>query len=177
MPISLILGGTRSGKSRRAEALAVEAGRPVTYIATAVQDSMDEEMRARVEAHRARRPSEWRTVEDRMDLANVMREEASRLLLMDCLSLWVAYQASNGVTDAAILEQLDEALGEVRRGQGPGVIVVAQETGMGLVPMDREARRFRDLCGEVNQRLAREADAVELMAAGIPLSLKGGASK
>jgi len=172
--ITLILGGSRSGKSRRAEALAAASSLPVSYVATCDTSLMDGEMRARVDQHRGRRPADWRTIEDRFDLPKVLGEQRGRLLLVDCLTLWLAWQQMQQRAEDETLGELDAVLGAAPQ-HVPELILVSNELGMGIVPASSESRGFRDLCGRANQLAASRAARVELMIAGLPLVLKGGA--
>jgi adenosylcobinamide kinase/adenosylcobinamide-phosphate guanylyltransferase len=171
--ITLILGGSRSGKSRRAEALAAASGQPVSYVATCDTSRMDDEMRARVGQHRERRPEDWRTIEDRFDLVNVLDEQRGRLLLVDCLTLWLAWQRTKRRGEDETLSELDAVL-QAASHRAPSVILVSNELGMGIVPASSETRGFRDLCGRSNQLAASRAARVEFIIAGLPLVLKGG---
>lgn len=170
--IHLILGGARSGKSRRAEGLMrTQDKNGAVYIATCATASTapDAEMRERIANHVARRPPTWRTVENRFDLANLIVENAALPMLLDCLTLWLAFRQSEG--ESAILDELETALLHAREHRTTFVIV-SNELGMGLVPLGADNRAFRDLCGRANQLVAQHADAVELMVAGLPLKLK-----
>jgi adenosylcobinamide kinase/adenosylcobinamide-phosphate guanylyltransferase len=171
--LTLILGGARSGKSARAEALAAASRGPVAYVATYCVGAEDVEMRARVEQHRLRRPAHWRTLENQFDLAAVFSNTGGDLVLVDCLTLWLSYQQMQGLAEPEILSRLEHALG-VAREKGVRVIFVSNELGMGLVPSAAESRGFRDLAGRANQLVARHADTVEFVIAGLPLTLKGG---
>jgi adenosylcobinamide kinase/adenosylcobinamide-phosphate guanylyltransferase len=172
--ITLILGGSRSGKSRRAEGLAAASSLPVSYVATCDTSLMDDEMRARVGQHRGRRPAEWRTIEDRFDLTNVLGEQRGRLLLVDCLTLWLAWQHTRQRAEEETLRELEAVLAAAAH-HACGVILVSNELGMGIVPTSSETRGFRDLCGRANQLAASRATRVEFMIAGLPMVLKGGA--
>ncbi len=173
----LVIGGARSGKSRHAEALARGTGLERVYLATAT--AWDDEMRERIAAHRAMRAQDgWRTVEEPLALAEALRREASpgRVLLVDCLTLWltnVMLDASpdraSDATDVACAGLAAAALGLA----GPAVFV-SNEVGWGIVPDNRLARDFRDAQGHLNQRMADVCDRVTLVAAGLPLLLKGG---
>ncbi|GAA0793347.1 bifunctional adenosylcobinamide kinase/adenosylcobinamide-phosphate guanylyltransferase [Marinobacterium sediminicola] len=167
--IRLILGGARSGKSRQAEQLALASGRDVFYIATA--QAHDDEMRQRIERHREERPVHWQTVEEPLELAaTILAQQApDRCLLIDCLTLWVTNQLLDGADLQAEREALCAALGNAR-GE---VILVSNETGMGVVPMGELSRRFSDEAGWLNQSVAALADQVVLMVAGIPMVIKG----
>ncbi len=167
--IRLILGGARSGKSRQAEQLALASGRDVFYIATA--QAHDDEMRKRIERHRGERPVHWQTVEEPLQLAaTILAQQApDRCLLIDCLTLWVTNQLLDDANMQAEREALCAAL-ENARGE---VILVSNETGMGVVPMGELSRRFSDEAGWLNQSVAALADQVVLMVAGIPMVVKG----
>ncbi len=174
----LVLGGTRSGKSSFASARAAELaeGGPVAYLGTVLPG--DPELDERVARHRLARPAEWPTIDVGPDLAEAVAQaeavtEPDSVLLLDGLTLWLSAIASETVDLDALLE------GDVERGlrtllahQGP-VVVVSDEIGLGIVPLDAATRRFRDLLGIVHQRLAREADEVHFLLAGLPLTIKG----
>lgn len=165
--LTLILGGARSGKSRRAEALLRPAAEKV-YVATG--QAFDAEMTARIRAHRDRRGAGWETVEEPLDLPGVLdRDFAGRPVLVDCLTLWLSnLMLGDQDTDTAV-DRLEAALD---RAVGP-VILVANEVGLSIVPENPLARRFRDRAGFLNQRVAARCDRVEFIAAGLPLTLKG----
>lgn len=163
----LILGGVRSGKSRLAEQRAGSG--EVTYLATARPG--DAGMAARIAAHRARRPAHWRTVECGTGLAATLRAEAApgRCLLVDCLTLWLTGLIETPDTLTAEADRLLAALPQL-----PGhVILVGNEVGLGIVPPGEVSRRFLDAAGSLHQRLAAVCDRVTLVAAGLPLTLKG----
>ncbi|MBV9875606.1 MAG: bifunctional adenosylcobinamide kinase/adenosylcobinamide-phosphate guanylyltransferase [Verrucomicrobia bacterium] len=172
--IHFVLGGSRSGKSRRAESLASAAGQPVAYIATYASDPTDEEMRLRVQRHQQRRPANWLTLENRFDLGELIRENKGALFLLDCLTLWLSFHLIKGRSTDQILKELEETLLLIRKLER-SFIIVSNEVGSGIVPLAVESRAFRDLCGLANQMVAAEANTVELMVAGLPLVLKGGA--
>ena len=168
---TLILGGVRSGKSRLAERLALESRLPVTYIATATGD--DAEMRARIAAHQERRPDHWQVVEEPLQLASVITQHAreERCLLVDCLTLWLTNWLLHPETTrldaerAAFLSALSQATGKL--------ILVSNETNMGVIPMGELSRRYCDEAGQLHQAVAQCCDQVVLTAAGLPLVLKG----
>ncbi|WP_312272295.1 bifunctional adenosylcobinamide kinase/adenosylcobinamide-phosphate guanylyltransferase [Pseudomonas sp.] len=167
----LILGGARSGKSRLAEKLATDSGLDVIYIATA--QAWDGEMRTRIAQHADRRPVEWRLVEEPLYLAAVLRAHASagRCLLVDCLTLWLTnlLMAEDATMLARERAALLEALPEL-----PGhIILVSNETGMGVVPLGELTRRYVDEAGWLHQALAEQCDRVVLTVAGLPMTLKG----
>jgi len=171
--LHLVIGGSRSGKSRHAETVAGASGLPVSYVATYRTEEADQEMRARIELHRQRRPSHWRTIENRYDLRNQILENDGRLLLVDCLTLWLSFQQMQARSAESILTELEEAM-QTARQQERALILVSNEVGNGLVPSTPEGRNFRDLCGSANQLVARYATTVEYLVAGLPLVLKGG---
>jgi adenosylcobinamide kinase / adenosylcobinamide-phosphate guanylyltransferase len=169
-PVTLVLGGARSGKSRYAERFAENAAESGTYCATA--EPGDAEMQARIAAHRARRAPFWRTVEEPLALAAVIAAEARprRPLLIDCLTLWLSNLMLAG---RAPEEETPLLCAALRLAAGP-VVLVANEVGLGLVPETPLGRRFRDAAGRLNQEVASIADRVVFVAAGLPLMLKGG---
>ena len=185
--VTLILGGARSGKSAWAEQVAANSGRPVTFVATATAG--DTEMAARIAAHQASRPAGWRTVEAALDLAGAVRAHArpGDVVLVDCLTLWVSNRllaGSAGYPDAeavpdAVWRDVEaglladaEALLEGARTAGAALVLVSNEVGLGLVPPYPLGRRYRDLLGRLNQAVARPADRVVLMVAGLPVDLR-----
>lgn len=165
--LALVLGGARSGKSAFAERLAESHAGPLLYIATA--EAGDAEMAARIAAHRARRGGRWQAVEAPQALpATLGALPPCGAVLVDCLTLWLSnlLLAGADLDDAGdhLLRSLDARLAPT--------IVVANEVGLGIVPDNALARRFRDAAGRLNQRVAAAADAVHLVAAGLPLTLK-----
>jgi adenosylcobinamide kinase/adenosylcobinamide-phosphate guanylyltransferase len=168
----LILGGIRSGKSRLAEQRAQESGLTVVYVATATPG--DDEMRSRIEEHRKRRPSRWLTIEEPRALAQAVRKHAGkdRCVLIECLTLWLTnFLCTQSPQE---LEQERTALLTAVREVSGHLIVVSNETGLGIVPIDALSRRFSEEAGLLHQDLARICDRVTLVAAGLPLLLKGG---
>lgn len=180
--IELILGGARSGKSALAEKTARESGFRVTYLATA--QAGDREMAERIHHHQARRPSEWGLVEEPLHLAEALRQHAAtdRCLLVDCLTLWLSNLVFQGAAGGQLErgEPLDCPLlrGELKSLQEtlprlPGhIILVSNEVGLGVVPMGALSRFYVDENGRLNQAIAKIADQVTLVAAGLPLILK-----
>jgi adenosylcobinamide kinase / adenosylcobinamide-phosphate guanylyltransferase len=175
-PLVLVLGGTRSGKSTFALGLVRElAGeRPVAYLATAWPG--DAELDDRIERHRRERPEDWSTTEVGTDLAAAVAGAEGRAILLDGVTLWLAAIAGDEITTGADIDRLlggpvATGLEAIARHPGPAV-VVSDEIGLGMVPMDPGARAFRDLQGLVHQRLAAAADEVHLTVAGLPLTLK-----
>ncbi|MEK9596412.1 MAG: bifunctional adenosylcobinamide kinase/adenosylcobinamide-phosphate guanylyltransferase [Rhodospirillaceae bacterium] len=168
---SLILGGARSGKSRYAEDAALGLQLRPIYVATGAAD--DGEMAARVAAHQARRDRRWQTIEEPLDLAQVLAREstAGSVILIDCLTLWLSNLMAAGRDIASARDGLLAALAAAA---GP-VIMVSNEVGLGIVPMNPLARQFRDEAGYLHQAVATLATQVVFMAAGLPLVMKGAA--
>ena len=165
--VSLILGGARSGKSARALALA--GALPHVFIATG--QALDGEMAERIRLHQAERGASWRLVEEPLELADAIRANAAEgtTLLVDCLTLWL----SNLIHHGRDVEVETSALVETLAVVPCRVVLVSNEIGMGLAPMNALGRDFRDAQGRLNQRVAAMADHVEFVAAGLPLVLKG----
>jgi len=172
MSVILILGGARSGKSRRAEALAKNSGQAVLYVATAPMMPDDAEWQARIEQHKQSRPSAWHCVEEPLALVEVLQQKShsKQLILLDCLTLWLSNmmfeEQDIAMETQRLCSQLQDCCGDV--------ILVSNEVGMGIVPESALARRFRDEQGRLNQTVAAVADTVELIVAGIPMHVKGG---
>ena len=165
--LTLVLGGARSGKSRHAEALVTALPQPWFYIATG--EPRDNEMAARIAEHRARRGAQWHTIEAPRDLAAVLAAvPAGATVLVDCLTLWL----SNVMLAGADVEGETDQFEHVLVGRMGPVVLVANEVGLGIVPENALARRFRDAAGRLNQRLATVADRVVLLVAGIPVKVK-----
>jgi adenosylcobinamide kinase/adenosylcobinamide-phosphate guanylyltransferase len=183
----LVLGGARSGKSTYAQKLAGEiaadSGR-VAYVATGV--ACDDEMRARFEQHQRSRPPQWATIEAPTEVAQVIKRagEEYAVMIVDCLTTLI----TNWLAEGGQLEEATESMieletavvgrveGLVRAAKGAmaTVIVVSNEVGLGVVPAFKMGRVFRDLAGLANQFIARQADEVYVMWAGIPQKIKGG---
>lgn len=168
---TLILGGVRSGKSQLAERLAVESDLPVTYIATATVQ--DEEMQARIAAHRSRRPDDWRVIEEPLQLADVLHKHAApdHCVLVDCLTLWLTNLLL--AEDGNALAREREALLSILQGLAGEVILVSNETNMGVIPMAELSRRYCAEAGRLHQDLAQCCDRVVLTVSGLPHTLKG----
>lgn len=165
---SFVLGGARSGKSRFAEGLVRATGRSPVYIATA--QAFDAEMAQRIKSHRADRGSAWRTIEAPLEVAPALAGIApDEIVLLDCATLWL----SNQLLADADLGGACEGLLSALAGCPAPVVVVSNEVGQGIVPDNALARRFRDAQGRLNQDLAAQAELVVLVAAGLPLVLKG----
>lgn len=170
----LILGGCRSGKSHYALELAAQwNAKRKLFVATCIPH--DEEMKNRIAQHQAERSSSWTTLEEPLNVPEIIRTESRQqdLILVDCLTLWVSNLMMETDPSAQIdeyIERLSLAIESVRC----PLLLVANEVGMGIVPENPLARRFRDVAGLVNQRVAQVVDHVVLSVAGIPLPVKGG---
>ncbi len=172
-PVSLVLGGARSGKSTQAEKLVAGTlfgapPRPAIYIATA--QAGDVEMATRIMAHRARRGVNWTTIEEPLKLAEALVETAAQQkpVLVDCLTLWLA----NLMGAEADLDEATDELIRALDDLATPVVCVSNEVGLGIVPETPLGRAFRDAQGRLNMRMAERSDRVILMAAGLPLTLK-----
>lgn len=169
MGLLVLLGGARSGKSRLAVELAAQAGPPVTFLATA--EARDAEMEARIAAHRAERPPDWVTVEEPYSLEHALAGvQRGRVVLVDCLSLWVANSLEHGDEPGTILSSAEwtAALAAARE---PLTIAVSNEVGMGIVPSTPSGRVYRDLLGAVNCVWVEASERSALVVAGRLLEL------
>ena len=172
--LTLVLGGIRAGKSRYAQELADESGR-VLYVATA--EAGDEEMAARIAAHRAERPTSWATLEEPLDLVEQLERRLKNFdtVLLDCLTLWVSnlllQDPDHEATPAAIQEQARRLIELCERSHASW-IVVSNEVGLGVIPATRLGRAYADALGRVNQQFAAAADDVIVMFAGLPVNLR-----
>ena len=169
--IQFILGGARSGKSRLAEQTAIASNKPVTYIATA--QAWDNEMQERIMHHQAQRPAAWTLVEEPLHLAARLKQldQAGHVILVDCLTLWM----SNLLMQKDENIQLDECaqLLQVLPSLQSEILLVSNETGLGVVPMGQISRKFVDESGRLHQQLGQIADKVIFCVAGFPMILKG----
>lgn len=177
--ITLILGGARSGKSSYAQSLAEETGKSVTFLATA--QALDEEMSARIQRHRAERPGDWETLEIPFDIASHVQQIKSEVIILDCVTLLASNLLMKFVKDdlvdealfkIAVQKEVEELIVSIHR-QKQDWLIISNEVGLGLVPPYQMGRVYRDWLGWANQRLARDADKVILMVAGIPMVVKG----
>jgi adenosylcobinamide kinase/adenosylcobinamide-phosphate guanylyltransferase len=187
-PTELILGGQKSGKSRRAELLArqwLDASPDHEAVLIATAQPWDEEMRQRIARHqddRAERVPGMRTVEEPLALAEAIRQhsDARTLVVVDCLTLWLtnllmpAEKESNKVPAPMDTARAASLLIAIQESNGP-VVLVGNEIGLGVIPMGREVRAFVDALGRLNQDVASACERVTMMAAGLPLTLKGAA--
>jgi adenosylcobinamide kinase/adenosylcobinamide-phosphate guanylyltransferase len=171
---TLILGGVRSGKSRLAESLAQQSGLSVCYIATATAG--DDEMRQRIESHRARRPTTWTVIEEPLALADALQKHSARghCLVVDCLTLWLTNLLT--ASNESLLVRERDALAQTLPTLLGTIILVSNETGLGVMPLGELTRRFVDEAGQLHQTLAQICDRVILTVAGLPIYLKGESS-
>lgn len=176
--LSLILGGARSGKSSYAQTFAEATGKSVTFIATA--QALDEEMSARIQKHRAGRPVSWETLEIPLEIAAHVQQVKSDVVILDCITLLVNNLLMQFVKDdlvdeapfmQAVQKEINELLAKISE-QKQTWMIISNEVGLGLVPPYQMGRVYRDGLGWANQRLAREADKVIFMVAGIPTVIK-----
>jgi adenosylcobinamide kinase/adenosylcobinamide-phosphate guanylyltransferase len=165
--LTLVLGGARSGKSRYAESLIAALPPPWGYVATA--QPRDDEMAARIAEHRARRGPSWKTIEAPHELAEAVVLCQPMPVLVDCLTLWLSNMMLEGYDIDAEVGRLERAL----QAAAAPVVLVTNEVGSGIVPDYPLGRKFRDLQGVLNQRIAARADRVVLMVAGLPMAVKG----
>lgn len=172
-----ILGGARSGKSSFAQKLAHDAGRSVTFIATA--QALDGEMSARIKQHRSERPADWETLEIPHGIADRADAVRTEVVILDCVTLWVTNLAMQYVENdlvgetqstQAVQKEVNDLLAHIGK-SGQEWIVISNEVGSGLVPPYQMGRVYRDLLGWANQQFARRADEVYWMAAGIPVPI------
>jgi adenosylcobinamide kinase/adenosylcobinamide-phosphate guanylyltransferase len=176
--ITLLLGGARSGKSSYAQRLAEESGKTVTYLATA--QALDDEMSSRIQKHQSERPAHWQTLEIPLDIASHVDEIKSDLVILDCVTLLTTnllmkFEKDELLDEApsteAVYKEVADLLAAIRTGK-PDWLIISNEIGLGLVPPYQMGRVYRDLLGWANQRLAREADKVIFLVAGIPMIIK-----
>jgi adenosylcobinamide kinase/adenosylcobinamide-phosphate guanylyltransferase len=172
--LTFILGGARSGKSTIAEQLALQSSGKVLFIATA--QALDEEMKTRIEAHQAKRPPNWHTLELPNNLARELstRHHQANTILLDCITLLVSNllvdTTDANTAQATVMEEINTLLGTIKASSAEW-IVVSNEVGLGLVPPYPLGRQYRDLLGWTNQQFAKQAEKVIFMIAGIPWQL------
>lgn len=164
---TFILGGARSGKSQFAEQLALKSSKQVVYVATA--QALDSEMTERIAHHRSNRPSNWITVEEPLSLAETLTRHTGnqRLLLVDCLTLWLSNLLDEKIPEIQFLEQR-AALIDTLPKLTCDIILVSNEVGTGITPLNPLARRFVDLAGQLHQEIARICDQFAYVTAGFP---------
>jgi len=177
MSVRFILGGARSGKSRYAQELAASLGRRVLYVATA--EALDEEMNSRIEAHKKSRPPTWKTLEAQTDVAKAISSEIgdAEVVVLDCLTLLVSNLRGEDSADIETWEKRVtselETLISFMEVTPSHFIIVSNDVSLGLVPPSTLGRAYRDILGVANQMLAKHAEEVYFMIAGIPILLKG----
>jgi adenosylcobinamide kinase/adenosylcobinamide-phosphate guanylyltransferase len=169
--IYFITGGARSGKSAFAEKLASELAGKRAYLATA--QALDPEMAARIEKHRKDRGLAWDTYEEPLAVAELLKKLSGRydVVLLDCLTLWLSNVIAHTNGDDVVSFRSEELVSAIKDFSG-GCIIVSNEVGLGIVPDNPLARKFRDFAGILNQRVAQTADEVYFTAAGIPIKIK-----
>jgi adenosylcobinamide kinase/adenosylcobinamide-phosphate guanylyltransferase len=176
--LTLILGGARSGKSSFAEALAQKrGGNDVLFVATA--EARDDEMRARIEQHRAVRHAGWKTLEAPMAVARALKSAGrANLVLLDCATLWTSnvLGAEEKAATKTMMREIEELLAWYQASTSE-MIIVSNEVGMGIVPANELGRAYRDLLGAVNRKFAESADEVFLLVAGLPVEIKSRAAR
>ncbi len=176
--LTLILGGARSGKSSHAQQLAEESGKSVTFLATA--QAFDEEMSARIQRHRAERPAHWETLEISLGIASHVRQIRSEIVILDCVTLLVnnlmmRFVKGDFVNESSFMQSVQSEISDLLsavRETGQHWLIVSNEVGLGLVPPYQMGRVYRDGIGWANQRLAKEAEQVLFMVAGLPTVVK-----
>jgi len=168
----LITGGCRSGKSRFALDYADQYFSKKLYLATC--EVLDEEMAERVENHKKIRGPEWQTVEEPIEIADKIRQYGDKVevILLDCMTLWLSNLLMKGRIDSTVMNEIDTLIESIIHSQ-TSLIIVSNEVGMGIVPADPLSRRFRDLSGMANQKIAEVVDTAIFMVSGIPIFLKG----
>lgn len=175
---TLILGGARSGKSSYAQNAVEATAQSVTFIATA--QALDEEMSRRIQKHRLERPASWETLEIPLDVASHMRQIKSDVVILDCVTLLVSnllmqFVENDRVDETSFAEVVQKELNELIKNihdASQHWLIISNELGLGLVPPYQMGRVYRDWLGWANQRLAREAEKVVFMVAGIPAVIK-----
>ena len=167
-----VTGGCRSGKSQFALDYANRRFQNKLYLATC--EALDEEMVRRIEHHQLRRGSDWQTVEEPIKIADAIKQHANdmEVILLDCMTLWLSNLLMRKKDDREIMNELSRLVDTVSQGQ-TSFVFVSNEVGMGLVPTEPLGRRFRDLSGMTNQKIAEVAQTVVFMVSGIPIFLKG----
>jgi adenosylcobinamide kinase/adenosylcobinamide-phosphate guanylyltransferase len=167
-----ISGGCRSGKSRYALHYANQHFSKKLFLATC--EVLDEEMAQRIENHKKMRGLEWQTVEEPVDIIDKIKKDGadSEVILIDCLTLWLYNLLMKWDSDSRIMEETEKLIETLRKSDA-SFILVSNEVGMGIVPADPLSRRYRDLLGTMNQRIAEALDTVIFMVSGIPIFLKG----
>lgn len=175
--LTVLLGGARSGKSTAALRMAERATGPVCFVATSPRIDGDDDLDARIDAHRQERPPEWDTIEAELDVAAALSDAGDAFVVLDCLTVWVSNLMHHGRSDDEIVAASVEAL-QVASARTAGTVAVTNEVGLGIVPADAMTRRYRDLLGRVNQQWVEASDEALLLIAGraLPLTDLGSAT-
>jgi len=167
-----VTGGCRSGKSRYALHYANQHFSKKLFMATC--EALDEEMTQRIENHKKVRGLEWQTIEEPVEIVSKINEHGADggVILIDCLTLWLYNLLTRWDNDLRIMEETEKLIDSLKKSPTSSILV-SNEVGMGIVPADPLSRRYRDLLGTMNQRIAEALDTVIFMVSGIPLFLKG----
>lgn len=173
--IIFILGGARSGKSKYAVELAKKF-KKVAFIATA--NACDEEMKKRIKLHRIARPQHWKLIEEGKNINSVLNKAQNKyeIILIDCLGLWISNLLADNLKDKEVEKKINKLINSLFKSKLT-IILVSNEVGGGIVPVNPLARRFQDLVGLTNQKISEKADKVIYMQAGIPITIKGEKSR
>ena len=170
---TLILGGVKSGKSREAERIAIASGLSVSLIATAVPG--DDEMKQRITRHQQQRPDKWQVIEAPYELSNTLSSKdvshSNGITIIDCLTLWLTQLLCLNETPAKVDTEIDLLVEAIETFDG-SLIVVSNESGLGVTPTGELSRRYLDHLGVLHQRIANITDSVTLMVAGVPMQVK-----
>lgn len=169
--ITFVIGGARSGKSTFAKQLAKNQGNRVVYIATS--EVLDSEMAHRIKLHKQSRPRSWQTIEEPIQIVKVIRllDKGIEVILIDCLTLLVSNMFLGGMSEKKIVDEIARICCYLKKSKA-STIIVSNEVGLGIVPDNKLARDFRDIAGRVNQLVAKQADEVYMMCAGLSVRLK-----
>lgn len=168
--LTILLGGARSGKSSLGVRIGERHGGDVVYIATSPRILGDDDLDTRITAHRAERPANWRTIEEELDLAGAIAAADAGLVIVDCLTVWLGNLLHHGYDEPAITTACLAALDAAHEVAGD-IVAITNEVGLGIVPANELARRYRDQLGRINQRWVAAADRSYLMVAGRALAL------
>jgi adenosylcobinamide kinase/adenosylcobinamide-phosphate guanylyltransferase len=170
--LTFILGGARSGKSSYAVSLAKSTGKKIIFIATCINS--DEEMERRIKLHKESRPVTWNVIEEGINIDSALRmiKTDCDVILIDCLGLFISNLMAVELSNEKVENKILLVIEQIKK-MTADAIIVSNEVGMGIVPDNPAARRFRDLLGRTNQIFAQNADRVIMMHAGIPIIIKG----
>jgi adenosylcobinamide kinase/adenosylcobinamide-phosphate guanylyltransferase len=168
--IIFITGSVRSGKSNFAVKFAKSSKKKVVFLATC--RPLDDEMKKRVKKHRKTRPKTWKTIEEHMDIASIIKKlEKNEIILIDCLTLWISNLLLSRFSEREIFKKIKEFIMTVKEANC-SIIMVSNEVGWGIVPDNKLSRLFRDIAGTLHQKIAKVCDEVYLTVAGIPIEIK-----